>query len=80
MDPTPDEVAGTLSLIEGLKLPHPSGELLSCFVTDALNPLMAARYVKNRVTAGEALALVSNWTFIVEASMACTFTAHPNPL
>ncbi|KAK4150826.1 kinase-like domain-containing protein [Chaetomidium leptoderma] len=67
MDPNRQEVDGTLPLIATLDLPHPSGALLSSFVTDALHPLVAARYVSDRLSAGEARSLVSDWIYIVES-------------
>ena len=62
----------TLSLIEQARLPHPSGPLLAAFVTEALQPLTAANFVKLRCrdAADERAALqslVSDWTYIVEA-------------
>jgi len=63
-----DEVRITLSLIEDARLPHPSGALLSSFVKEALNPLVAARYVQDVIQAGKISSLVSRWVYIVEAS------------
>ncbi|KAI1460436.1 hypothetical protein F4805DRAFT_417523 [Annulohypoxylon moriforme] len=61
------EVEDTLSLIENTKLPHPSGPLLESYVSEALNSLTAARYVKNRLLAGEASSLVDDWSYIIES-------------
>ncbi|KAI1404934.1 hypothetical protein F4819DRAFT_494538 [Hypoxylon fuscum] len=60
------EVRSTLSLIESTRLPHPSGPLLESFVFEALNPVQAARYVKQRLLLGEASSLVADWSYIVE--------------
>lgn len=62
------EVRSTLSLIESTRLPHPSGPLLESFVFEALNPVQAARYVKQRLLLGEASSLVADWSYIVECS------------
>lgn len=70
MASTHGEVRSILSVIENIRLPHPSGPLLSSFVTEALNPVLAARYVKERLSAEEAPSLVSDWTYIVECSKA----------
>lgn len=64
-----EDVQRTLSLIETIKLPHPSGRLLSSFVTEAVDPALAARYVRDRLSAGDAHSTVSDWTYIVESSM-----------
>ena len=68
MDPNRQQVDKTLSLIAALDLPHPSGALLKSFVTEALHPVVAARYVEHRLSAGDAQSLVSNWIYIVESS------------
>lgn len=67
MDPNREQVDRTLSLIAALDLPHPSGALLESFVTEALHPVVAARYVKDRLSAGDARSLVSDWIYIVES-------------
>jgi hypothetical protein len=67
MDPNGEEIDETLSLIESLDLPHPSGALLSSFVREALHPILAARYVNAMLSAGEARSLVSDWIYIVES-------------
>ncbi|KAI2603351.1 kinase-like domain-containing protein [Hypoxylon fragiforme] len=64
---TADEVKSTLSLIEDTRLPHPSGPLLKSYVQEALNPLLAARYVKNRLEFGEGSSLVADWYYIIES-------------
>ncbi len=68
MDTTGDEVQDTLSLIEGTGLPHPSGPLLASFITEAVNPVAAASYVKERLLVDQGLSLVANWTYIIESS------------
>ena len=68
MDTGVDEVQTTLSLIEGAGLPHPSAPLLASFVTEALNPPSAARYMKRRLLLGEGSSLVTDWSYIVESS------------
>lgn len=67
------EVEQVTSLIENADLPHPTGELLLLFVTEALNPLSAAAFVLEKCHAGtthdnraELLNLVEDWTYIVE--------------
>lgn len=62
------EVRDTLLLIANARLRHPSGALLSSFVTDALNPILAARYVNNRLQEDDRGSLASDWSYIVEAS------------
>lgn len=68
MDPTGDDVKATLSLIEEAGLQHPFGPLLASFVTDALTPSAAARYVKGKLLRREGLSLVENWSYIVNSS------------
>ncbi|KAK3989017.1 hypothetical protein QBC44DRAFT_396900 [Cladorrhinum sp. PSN332] len=67
MDTTRDEVQDVLSLIEDEGLPYPSSPLLASFVTEALNPVLAARYVKGRLLHGEGSSLVANWSYIIES-------------
>lgn len=67
MDPDREEVQQTLSLIEDLDLPHPTGPLLSLFVTEALHPNLAARYVNHRLSTGKARSLVADWIYIIES-------------
>ncbi|KAK4446309.1 kinase-like domain-containing protein [Podospora aff. communis PSN243] len=67
MDAANDEVHTVLALIEGAGLVHPSGPLLSAFVTEALNPLLAARYAKARLLRGEGSSLVADWSYIIES-------------
>lgn len=68
------DVDKVTSLIENADLPHPSGELLLSFVTEALNPSSAAAFVLKKCYAGNAhdlrselLNLVEDWTYIVES-------------
>ncbi|KAL2020647.1 hypothetical protein VTK56DRAFT_8137 [Thermocarpiscus australiensis] len=61
------EVHSALSLIENAGLPHPLDSLLSCFVNDAVDPLLAARYVHRGTAADSAQALVADWTCIIES-------------
>ena len=61
-------VHSVLSLIDTAGLPHPSGPLLASFVKDAVDPVMAARYVQSEITASGAPTLVSDWTYVVESS------------
>lgn len=71
MGTTGDEVQNTLSLIESAGLPYPSGPLLKSFVTEALNPVVAARFVHERLLLGEGSLLARDWSYIVES---CKFT------
>ncbi|OSD00327.1 hypothetical protein PYCCODRAFT_1393643 [Trametes coccinea BRFM310] len=64
---THEDVTSVLSLIEETDLRHPSEPLLRCFVTDAVDPIAAARYVRGRLSAGEGPSLVSDWTYIISA-------------
>jgi len=68
MASTPDEVRETLSLIEGARLPHPLGLLLSTFVKEAMNPLMSSRYVQKKHQEGALRDVASNWIYIVKCS------------
>lgn len=63
------EVRDSLLLIAHARLHHPYGALLSSFVTDALNPILAARYVNNRLQEDDGESLALDWSYIVEASM-----------
>lgn len=65
MDSNRQELERTLSRIENIGLPHPSSAILSSFVSDALNPISAARYVNARLSIHPASSLVSDWTYIV---------------
>ncbi|KAI2776590.1 hypothetical protein F4815DRAFT_483981 [Daldinia loculata] len=73
-----EEVKSALSLIESTKLPHPSGPLLESYVSSALYPVLAARYVKKRLELGEASSLVDDWLYIVE-SVTKNGSAPPRP-
>ena len=63
-----EDVETVLAQLENVDLPHPSGPLLSSFVTEAVDPTSAARYVSTRMLAGETRSAVSDWAFIVESS------------
>ncbi|TVY35184.1 hypothetical protein LOCC1_G008040 [Lachnellula occidentalis] len=70
---TADDVKEALSLIESARLPHPSGLLLSSFVTESLNPRLAAQYVLKACRSGrsqqtELLSIVSDWSYLIEAT------------
>jgi hypothetical protein len=67
MNPNREQADETLSRIAALDLPHPSVALLSFFVSEALHSVVAARYVNDRLSAGEARSLVSDWIFSVES-------------
>ena len=73
MAATNNEPQSVFSLIEKAALAHPAGSLLESFVTDALNPVLAARYVKERLLIGEASSLVADWSYIVESSEPTAF-------
>ncbi|KAJ4051122.1 hypothetical protein NW756_003730 [Fusarium oxysporum] len=74
MEPLSEEtVDKTLSLIRDEPcLPHPLGKLLSSFITQAVDPPLAAAHVLSYCHSGqhreaELRALVSDWTFIIES-------------
>jgi hypothetical protein len=62
------EVRNALSVIEGVRLPHPLGVLLSSFVKEAMNPVLAARYVLTRNSEGGLQELSSDWIDVVQCS------------
>ncbi|TVY13908.1 hypothetical protein LARI1_G009029 [Lachnellula arida] len=69
---TDDDVKEALSIIGGARLPHPSGPLLSSFITQSLNPRLAAQYVLKARRSGHSqqtdlLPIVSDWSYLVEA-------------
>ncbi|KAK4160268.1 hypothetical protein QBC43DRAFT_303939 [Cladorrhinum sp. PSN259] len=68
MDANRAEVEGALSLIEEADLPHPSGPLLASFIKEALHPVMAARYTKEKLLLGEGSSLLANWSYIIESN------------
>lgn len=75
-----DVVLDALALIENARLSHPFGPLLSCFITEALSPALAAKCVLGKCHDGcdqeaNLLSLVSDWTSIVESCMAPTCRA-----
>ncbi|KAK3375653.1 hypothetical protein B0T24DRAFT_205006 [Lasiosphaeria ovina] len=78
MDGTADGVKSALSLIEDVGLPYPSGPLLASFVTEAMNPTIAARYVAAQLAHGDGSSLVSNWSHIID-SIAQNGSAPPPP-
>lgn len=69
-----DMVKQARSLIESARLPHPSGPLLDAFITEALDPRLAAQYVLQTCRRpgheenAELLLLVSDWSYIVGSS------------
>lgn len=67
MKETGDPVKLALDRIEALDLPHPTGPLLSAFVTQALNPLVAADYMEKRLDATDVDTIIADWTFVVES-------------
>jgi hypothetical protein len=69
MATTQDEVNHALRLVDESALPHPWGPLLSSFITEALNPAVAARYVVDKLTEGYGSGLVSDWSYIIESSV-----------
>jgi hypothetical protein len=64
-----EDVWKALSMLENLQLPHPCGAILSSYIKEAMNPIIAARYVMNRLNADEAPTLMSDWIYILESSM-----------
>ena len=79
-----DAVTEALALIESARLPHPSGPLLSSFVSEALNPRLAAQYILKTCRSGhdqqtDLLLLVSDWSYLVEAStsLICRTLSYP---
>lgn len=81
MDSLHPEVNEAVSLIDSIELPHPSGALLSSFITEALDPRTAAKFVlascrdgHSDDTRADLLSLVDDWTYIVES-----ISKHGNP-
>ncbi|KAI0161773.1 hypothetical protein GGR52DRAFT_561098 [Hypoxylon sp. FL1284] len=72
------EVDDVLSTIENTGLPHPLIPFLQSYVSDAVHPVLAARYVKPRLELGEASSLAADWTYIIE-SIAENGRAPPEP-
>ena len=64
-----DDVRSVLSRVENARLPHPCVPLLSAFITEALSPTAAARYVSEALSAGDVDSLLSDWVYIIESSM-----------
>ncbi|KAJ2969309.1 hypothetical protein NUW58_g10019 [Xylaria curta] len=66
--PLSDErVARVLDIIDNIDLPYPSSYLLTAFVHGALDPVSAATYVSDRLSAGDPRSLVSDWIYILES-------------
>jgi len=68
------DVRDALSLIEGARLPHPSGPLLSSFIVEALDPPLAARYILQTSQSGggqeaDLYQIVSDWSYLVQSSV-----------
>jgi hypothetical protein len=61
------EVLNALSIIQGARLPHPLGVLLCSFVNEAMNPVVASRYVLSLNSEGSLLGAALNWIYIVES-------------
>lgn len=64
-----DLVHDTVDFIENAELPHPYPALLASFVTEALAPRVAARYIRERHQSEGWQPLVVDWTYIVDCSM-----------
>lgn len=65
------EINRVLSLIDNADLPHPSGALLSQFITEALDPFLAADFLSTACSNGDdkrpiLLGLAEDWTYVVE--------------
>jgi hypothetical protein len=74
--PNRSEIAAVLSDIHALDLPYPSGSILSAFISEALEPLDAARYVTERLSTDDPQTIVSDWTYIVRCSKLVLSTLH----
>ncbi|KAK3942859.1 kinase-like domain-containing protein [Diplogelasinospora grovesii] len=74
-----EEIIRALSRIESSELPYPSDELLKAFVTEAVQPALAARYVIDRLSTSDAQSLVSDWVYIVESVTERGCTPPPPP-
>jgi hypothetical protein len=73
------DVNEALSLIEGTKLPHPSGKLLSSFIIEALNPRLTAQYIlqacpSDGTQEADILSIASDG--VISLSQVC----HPSPV
>ncbi|POR36758.1 Protein kinase-like domain protein [Tolypocladium paradoxum] len=78
-----EAVQSVLSLIEGANLPHPLDQLLCAFLTEALNPRLAASFVEQNCRPGEdqqvdLLSLATDWKAIVEC-VSCHGSNPPAP-
>ncbi|KAI0007108.1 kinase-like domain-containing protein [Xylariaceae sp. FL0662B] len=76
------EVKRAMSLIDGAKLPYPLGPLLQCFVMEALDPRLAARYILEICNSShdkhaDLLAAASHWRHIVESVIRQGRTPRP---
>lgn len=69
-----DSVDSTVRIIEDAELPHPYPALLSSFVTEALDPRFAARYIRERRLVEGWEAIVADWTYIIDCG-----THRPRP-
>lgn len=76
MAATHDTVNTALSLIDAIPLPRPAGALLASFVKDALNPNLAAQYVTNWLSSGDAHSLVRGWIYINSFQYVYLITLH----
>ncbi|KAI0161246.1 hypothetical protein GGR57DRAFT_351955 [Xylariaceae sp. FL1272] len=60
-------IVSTLSALDEIELPHPSGSLLAAFITESMDPIRAAIYVSQRITTLEdARSLLSDWIYIIQ--------------
>lgn len=83
MGHVPDHVVDeALSLIQNeSELPHPLGPLLKSFISEALQPRLAAAHVLQRCRHNDdqkaaLIALISDWMYIVESSKMDFLLAH----
>ncbi|KAI0194241.1 hypothetical protein F4808DRAFT_441454 [Astrocystis sublimbata] len=62
-----ERVVRALEAIENTELPYPSTWLLTSFIHAAMDPVLAAIYVNDRMANGDARSLVSDWVYIIES-------------
>ncbi|KAK5994329.1 hypothetical protein PT974_04802 [Cladobotryum mycophilum] len=67
MDDRRTEVNKVLLLIQDTDLSHPAGPILESFIEEAFNPILAARYVKQRLLEDDPRLIVYDWVYIVES-------------